>query len=1450
MANWLNKYEQGGMVLKKKTKDNFGKKANPNDVQASVGPDFVGLGYNTKGRNYSPAWGGQFAMGGALPGAVGFTYARVAGSAPSNGKYAKKTKASAQNGQEMKYYQEGLDFKPKSIAQYGKKLIDFGNYQGPEMQNIYEGDVSFFNPKDFEGIRDKVENYMRSDTYLNRLKNHVPDEQFARRVRDARANSVGSVKLASPDRNTEIGFYGNYDDPTKQNIPQIYKDHEIRYNDKTTRSILAHELGHAVSRGMTHMKGYEKSGLVPNPGEVQAIIGGIKTNDVIQNYPSAAHDDHFTTVGGTKNLSAAGETYGDLSGLRLILNDSGITKNFGDKLTPEMFKKALENPKTKNDPVLKRMKMKFSDEDIIKMNNSVAGNNSYKSNQAQSGGSIPPKNSTLKRIDDIKLNIQASQDAKTLSKNEYEAKYKGTPFTDYKYWKDDHIPSWENQVKTLEQRYNTFLAKQKAAEQAAIDLANKQKAERLEKETFVNEYSTKQSEFDKFKSDVASKYNYTPGEQILSPHDAIVKRMVDEANKAIETGIGYDLPQLPGNEMTCINGVCEIASTAGVDFSGMEGVTGVRKNPYTGKLIPQYNAGWAANDNYKKAGYNKLPEGEIPQIGDLAQYTDNGKIHHMELVLGSDKRGINTYNNYQQTLTPTPGAGKGRRDFNNTPNQMKGGVGVERTVYYRLDPSVEQKIYETNPEYSGKVKGKQQFESSDDFKKFNEYQDYINKQAGKYNQYKDYLGKLPKGQNGLLMSFEPEKMRSDATRVAAPIRPLTKKEKEENAKANKEVKKRTEERNQAIIEERKNRRETKGDVNVPGSFNISEKFRLFPESVGGLGEMFDEYINPAFTVGALADALGESTAAKDPGAIAATLAMTAGMGALGFDPLGGAMKAQRFSKNAINNLGYRPQAASFGDPFKVGDNYFGGIGNLDDAAIAQQQALARPRQTALSQSSQSSRVPYQFPTDEELLAMNLREAERYAPRASRLGRQRMATPDDMTSLNRSTALDPIEEYYQRNPRPVTPRIPTEEELATVRSQFPVDREVQSNLQRAADDVLQRIRNRIDARQSQQIIPEPTVVPQAPRQSGGYEITDADLVDLISEDDLVDRSMYNAPTPPPPQPTLSAGPKFGEEDFKIGRANPGREEVIDATGNRFTQDVTDYSSNERLGIYQIKGPDGGYMQVKTRINPNDPDAYLRVTDMTFRSEDEKIASGQLQRIFSNLPNKVDMERISTSMYSQPLTDAQVARWANDKRLTESFKDVYPAGRIELRDVHLEQLNPWHKDNYDAVFNNRTGELYGDYLTQLKRQFPKIQRTAKNVSEATGTPLPEPEMRIFDPMVSSEITVTIDDLNSSFWKNRFDQTPSLRERVKIYAPKYQFKKNWKNGGQIVDPMGQWAHPGEITTIPSNDITMKGVNYDVLGVSNTGDKKLMKPGKNYKFDGDYVTEYPKGGWLNKYK
>ena len=116
-------------------------------------------------------------------------------------------------------------------------------------------------------------------------------------------------------------------------------------------------------------------------------------------------------------------------------------------------------------------------------------------------------------------------------------------------------------------------------------------------------------------------------------------------------------------------------------------------------------------------------------------------------------------------------------------------------------------------------------------------------------------------------------------------------------------------------------------------------------------------------------------------------------------------------------------------------------------------------------------------------------------------------------------------------------------------------------------------------------------------------------------------------------------------------------------------------------------------------------------------------------------------------------------------------------------------------------------------------------------------------------------------------------------------YQNGLDWKpksisrDGSVIKDDRGQWDHPGEITEIGSNEITMKGVPYNVIGVSDTGDVKMMKPGKNYKFKGKKVTEYPMaknglrqeqkglqnidnlvnftnynkptiGGWLNKYK
>jgi hypothetical protein len=82
------------------------------------------------------------------------------------------------------------------------------------------------------------------------------------------------------------------------------------------------------------------------------------------------------------------------------------------------------------------------------------------------------------------------------------------------------------------------------------------------------------------------------------------------------------------------------------------------------------------------------------------------------------------------------------------------------------------------------------------------------------------------------------------------------------------------------------------------------------------------------------------------------------------------------------------------------------------------------------------------------------------------------------------------------------------------------------------------------------------------------------------------------------------------------------------------------------------------------------------------------------------------------------------------------------------------------------------------------------------------------------------------------------------MKFYQEGLDFKPKSisKNGSKVIkDDRGQWDHPGEITEIGSNQITMQGVPYPVMGVSDTGDTQMMYPNQEYQYDGESVTEYP---------
>jgi hypothetical protein len=67
--------------------------------------------------------------------------------------------------------------------------------------------------------------------------------------------------------------------------------------------------------------------------------------------------------------------------------------------------------------------------------------------------------------------------------------------------------------------------------------------------------------------------------------------------------------------------------------------------------------------------------------------------------------------------------------------------------------------------------------------------------------------------------------------------------------------------------------------------------------------------------------------------------------------------------------------------------------------------------------------------------------------------------------------------------------------------------------------------------------------------------------------------------------------------------------------------------------------------------------------------------------------------------------------------------------------------------------------------------------------------------------------------------------------------------QQGGIPISPRGLYDYPKQEVIVPTTDgrITMKGISYDVLGIDDFGNKKVMKPNGEYKFKGKTIHEIP---------
>lgn len=254
-GGWLNKFEDAPEAQ--------------NGIEGTMG------GLTDKGFNYNGAWGGTMAMGGSLPGSVGFTYARTQSPAPSNGPYAKKTKASAQRGKNIK---------PIDNSNITNEVINY------------------------------TKEYMNSPMYKQMLSASAKNEDDANTIQLNRNLNLDSTIVNFPEKQRQYNLYG---DSKSSGLVNIYP---LAQRDNITGNVIAHEVSHSVDRPIS-----SRNRIIP-----QSDI------DLISEYSNSKGRlfDRFS-----KYTALPTETRAQLNNIRYDAKSSNLYDPFTEKVTPEILEK-------------------------------------------------------------------------------------------------------------------------------------------------------------------------------------------------------------------------------------------------------------------------------------------------------------------------------------------------------------------------------------------------------------------------------------------------------------------------------------------------------------------------------------------------------------------------------------------------------------------------------------------------------------------------------------------------------------------------------------------------------------------------------------------------------------------------------------------------------------------------------------------------------------------------------------------------------------------------------------------------------------------------------------------------------------------------------------------------------------------------------------------------------
>lgn len=210
--------------------------------------------------------------------------------------------------------------------------------------------------------------YLSSPLYQQRAsKYYKPDELSSKSKKSLQALREMDVSVSN--------FAKQQAFPEKKRV-NLHTDSDV--------GVMAHEFGHMVG---ARPEGKPGTAMILNREEQAEILKRNKhlkslSNKIGKPIISVRQPEYPELNKDNQHKIAPFENKADIESMRYIFYKQGVTKKYGENITPEQFKKALQNPKIEKEFTIKRLRENFDDKDIIELNNILAARRTGQQNLA------------------------------------------------------------------------------------------------------------------------------------------------------------------------------------------------------------------------------------------------------------------------------------------------------------------------------------------------------------------------------------------------------------------------------------------------------------------------------------------------------------------------------------------------------------------------------------------------------------------------------------------------------------------------------------------------------------------------------------------------------------------------------------------------------------------------------------------------------------------------------------------------------------------------------------------------------------------------------------------------------------------------------------------------------------------------------------------------------------